>query len=261
MNYKIVTVDETNLSSYPQLICFINAKHPSHHLKMDWLRQRFAEGMKIKLLYPEGESKAAGFIEYVPGENAWRAVSAAGYMFIHCIWVSSTTWKNKGIGSLLVQDCIQDAEKQGMKGVAVLSSNDAFLARPDLFIKNGFSTISSTPPSYSLLVKSLQDAALPQINNWQQELRQYTGLNIIYSKQCPWVIRFISELDAYLNENGLTANKVELKTPAEAQHAPSPYASFSLINNAKLLADHYISFTRFTNILKKEKLISSKNQA
>lgn len=34
--------------------------------------------------------------------------------------------------------------------------------------------------------------------------------------------------------------------------APSIYATFNLINNGKLLADHYISLTRFNNIIKKE---------
>jgi hypothetical protein len=47
----------------------------------------------------------------------------------------------------------------------------------------------------------------------------------------------------------------ELKTPAEAQQAPSLYATFNLVFNGKLLADRYISLTRFNNILKKEKLI------
>jgi hypothetical protein len=47
----------------------------------------------------------------------------------------------------------------------------------------------------------------------------------------------------------------ELKTPADAQNAPSLYSVFNLINNGKLLADRYISLTRFNNILKKEKII------
>lgn len=34
-----------------------------------------------------------GFIEYLPGEHAWRAVHADGYLFIHCLWVVG---KSKG---------------------------------------------------------------------------------------------------------------------------------------------------------------------
>jgi hypothetical protein len=43
----------------------------------------------------------------------------------------------------------------------------------------------------------------------------------------------------------------ELKTPKQAQEAPSVYSVFTLIKDGKILADHYISSTRFRNILKK----------
>jgi hypothetical protein len=45
---------------------------------------------------------------------------------------------------------------------------------------------------------------------------------------------------------------VELKTAEQAQQAPSLYAVFNLVNDGKLLADHYISNTRFLNIVNKE---------
>ena len=82
-NYHIITVDESNFSAYPEVICFINSKHSSHHHKVEWLQQRYHEGLRSKLLFVEGERKAMGFIEYIPGEMAWRGVSANGYMFIN----------------------------------------------------------------------------------------------------------------------------------------------------------------------------------
>ena len=97
--FQIVSVNEQNISDHPQTVCYINPKHKSHHIKIDWLKQRFDEGYKIKLLYLEGEKRPSGFIEYTNGENAWRAVSAENYLFIHCIWVSANKYKNKGIGS------------------------------------------------------------------------------------------------------------------------------------------------------------------
>jgi hypothetical protein len=54
---------------------------------------------------------------------------------------------------------------------------------------------------------------------------------------------------------GIKPEITEISTSAAAQSAPSPYAVFTLINKGKILADHYISGTRFMNILKKEKLI------
>ena len=57
------------------------------------------------------------------------------------------------------------------------------------------------------------------------------------------------------DESLLKLNIVELTSPKEAQNAPSIYATFNLIYDGKLLADHYISARRFTNIIKKEKII------
>src|SRR5690606_15282945 len=48
---------------------------PGFLRKQAWLRQRFAEGMQFKLLQAVGR----GFIEYIPGELAWRAVHAPDY--------------------------------------------------------------------------------------------------------------------------------------------------------------------------------------
>ncbi|MFW6245807.1 MAG: hypothetical protein ACOC13_00015 [Tangfeifania sp.] len=83
LKYEIVSINRKNLHEYPDLVCFINAKHPAHALKTEWMEKQLSEGLRIKLLYLPGHKKAAGFIEYIPGENAWRAVSAKGYLFIH----------------------------------------------------------------------------------------------------------------------------------------------------------------------------------
>lgn len=255
MNYSIVTVNAENLSQYPQTICYINPKQKSFPLKIEWLKQRFAEGLTIKLLYPEGEAKPQGFIEYTRGENAYRAVSAKGFIFIQCIWVYGNTYKNKGIGSSLIEEVVKDAKTQSLCGVAVMTSTDAFMAKSALFLKNGFTSIEKASTGHELLVKQWQSCDIPRFSDWKSSLQKYSGLHIVYSKQCPWVARFVCELDDFIKDKGLVVTITELKTPQEAQSAPSPYATFSLINNGKLLVDHYISMTRFTNILKKEKLI------
>jgi len=94
---RIITIDRNNLADYPDCICFINANHPSHSLKTEWVENRLSEELRIKLLYLPNQKKAAGFIEYIPGENVWRAVSAKGYLFIHCIYIYPNANKNKGL--------------------------------------------------------------------------------------------------------------------------------------------------------------------
>lgn len=44
----------------------------------------------------------------------------------------------------------------------------------------------------------------------------------------------------------------ELKSAEEAKSAPSGFGVFSLVHNGELLEDHYISKTRFENIIRKE---------
>jgi len=53
-------------------------KAPGYLAKKQWLKERFAEGLHIKML----ELPQRGMIEYLPGEHAWRPVNSEGYMFI-----------------------------------------------------------------------------------------------------------------------------------------------------------------------------------
>ena len=245
----IIDVDENNISQYPPK-CFLNPKNEGYQIKLEWLKRRFSEGLKIKLLYLE--TKCIGFIEYVPGEYVWRAVDAKGYMFIHCIWISPNKHKEKGYGSLLVKECVKNAKKEGKYGIAVVTSEGPFMAGKDLFLKNEFKSIASAKPSFELMVKILKEGPLPKFNDWEKQLSKYEGLNIIYSNQCPWVTRSIKELSEITKKKGLKLKVTELKNAEQAQNAPSIYAVFNLIYNGKLLIDHYISNTRFLNIINKE---------
>jgi hypothetical protein len=245
----IIEVGPENLAEYPQVICYINPNHKHHHLKIDWLKQRFKEGLKIKLLYLEGEKKPVGFIEYVPGGYCWRAVNAKGYMFIHCLWTYGKNNQHKGLGRMLLEQVEQDAKD--MLGVAAVASGGAFMANTSIFIKNGYKVAAESGKD-QLLLKKFKEGPLPSILNWQAELAKYQDLTIIYSRQCPWVARFVEEIKPVLKKEKLEAHIIEMKSAAQAQKAPSLYAVFNLIYNGKLLADRYISVTRFYNIIKKE---------
>ena len=248
---KIININLKNISQYPPT-CFLNPNNEGYRIKLEWLKKRFTKEMRIKLLYLENEKKCNGFIEYIPGEYAWRAVDAKGYMFIHCIWITPNKNKKKGYGSLLIEECIKDAKKEGMLGVAVISSEGSFMAGKDVFLKNGFESVESAKPSFELMVKVLKKGLLPKFKDWEKQLSKYKGLNIIYSNQCPWVSRSIKEFSETAKKKGLKLEVIEIKTAKQAQSAPSIYGVFNLVYNGKLLADHYISNRRFQNILEKE---------
>jgi len=251
MNFKtnIVEVTADNIKEHPQAICFINPKHEFYHKKIDWLKEQFENGLRIKLLYLNGEKKPIGFIEYVPGEHCWRSVNAKGYMFIHCIWTNGKKHQHKGLGSLLIKEVEKDA--RDMLGVVLITSDKSFMATKEIFLKNGYKIISESGKD-QLMAKQFRNGPFPSVNNWQGELTKYKGLSIVYSKQCPWVARFIEEAKPIFEDKKLQPTIIELKTAAQAQKAPSLYGVFNLIYNGKLLADRYISTTRFLNIAKKE---------
>lgn len=51
---------------------------------------------------------------------------------------------------------------------------------------------------------------------------------------------------------GIDLKLKKIETVDEAKNAPSGFGTYSLIYNGKLIEDHYLSATRFRNILKKE---------
>jgi hypothetical protein len=64
--------------------CLTNPKHEGYRPKVEWLESRFAEGLRF-LLYRDEGGKPLAFLEYTPGEYAWRPVDAAGWLFVHCL--------------------------------------------------------------------------------------------------------------------------------------------------------------------------------
>ena len=173
-------------------------------------------------------------------------------MFIHCIWISPNKYKEKGYGSLLIKECVEDAKRERKYGVASVTSEGPFMAGKTLFAKNGFRPVAQAKPSFELMVKNIKKGPLPKFRDYEKQLEKYKGLNIVYSNQCPWVARSIPELREIAKKKGLPLKVSEIKTAKQAQGAPSVYAVFNLVNDGKILADHYISGKRFQNILEKE---------
>lgn len=132
-NVNIIDVNGENVEK-TGFFCFMSKrKSEGFKTKMDWVKARFDEGMRIKMpALPE-----RGFIEYIPGEYAWRAIHAEDYMVVHCLWVVGKS-KKKGLGGRLLEMCIEDAEKSGKKGVAMVTSEKVWLTGKKIFLKYGF---------------------------------------------------------------------------------------------------------------------------
>ena len=247
---EIIDTDSSNICGYG--FCgYRNIKEEGYRKKADWLKKRFCEGMRFKILHALDEG-AVGFIEYMPGEYTWRPIDARGYLTIHCIMIHRKKYKEAGYGSLLLEQCLRDAQKTKANGVAVVTSKGTWMAGSGLFVKHGFEAVDSAPPSFELLVKKMKRGPLPTFRGgWEERARSYgKGLVIIRSDQCPCIARFTRDILDTSKTLGMNTRVKELKTYQQAQNAPSPYGIFNIVYNGRLIADHPISKARFKNIMK-----------
>jgi len=252
---EIIDTNSDNILEYG--ICgYKDIKRAGYPEKVEWLKKRFQEGMKIKTLYSDKDG-TQGMIEYLPGEYCWRPVEADGYMFIHCIFSGfKKVYKGKGYGSLLLDECIEDARKEKMHGVAVVTRKGPFMAGEELFVKYAFEPVDTAPPDFNLLVKKFNsDSPAPKFKgNWEERLRRYDqGLTIIRADQCLYTVNNVREMnEAAENTFGIKPAIINLKNSNEAQNSPGAFGTFCVVFNGKIMANHPISKTRLINILNKE---------
>jgi GNAT superfamily N-acetyltransferase len=248
----VIDTNANNILEYG--VCgYKNIKREGYPEKIEWLKARFPEGMKIKTLYSD-EDGTQGMIEYIPGEYCWRPVEASGYMFIHCIFVGfKRAYKGKGYGSLLVDECLKDARKENMQGVAVVTRKGSFMAGKELFVKKGFEVVDKASPDFELLVRKLNKKApsLKFKGDWEKRLSQYgQGLTIIRADQCPYSVKNVREISETADKvYGIKPNVIELRNCQEAQNSPCPFGTFCIVYNGKVVAEAPISNTRFKNIM------------
>lgn len=234
---NIVSVNKENVSN-TGFFCYMSKKKTEgYQRKLRWLKDRFDEGMKIKML--DLKQGGRGFIEYTRGKYAWRAVDAKEYMLVHCIWVAGKS-KSKGYGSLLLNECIKDAKNAGMKGVAMVTSEGNWLVGKKFLQKNSFESVDQYPP-FELLVRKFSNAPSPSFSgNFEQKLKRYgEGLTIIRSDQCPYIDAGVKAALEAGKELGTKTQVVELKSAEDIrQLSPSPYGVFHIVYEGRLLNYH-----------------------
>ena len=169
MKPKIIDITWENLDQYAKgPACFTNPKSDGALMKFAWLKNRFPEGLKTKVTYSPEDKKVLGFIEYCPGEYAWRAVEASDYLFIHCLWIYGRKNQRQGLGSALVKAVINDSKQQKKLGVAVITSQGPFMADSSLFLKNGFKP-EAREDKFELLVKQQREGHRPSFTNHKNQ--------------------------------------------------------------------------------------------
>jgi predicted GNAT family acetyltransferase len=229
------------------------AKHKELRAKLDWFTEYYSKGLRIKVIVsPTGGYQ--GMIEYIPGEYAHRPVIARGFMFIHCIFAGfRNEFKGKGFATALIEECINDAKTQRMKGVSVVTRKGSFMANSEIFIKNGFAIVDQSKPDFQLLVNKFDPGDLDPYFNKEvlNDLKMYDqGLTIFRSPQCPYTEKNVMAImDTAKNKFKIKTQLIDLRDHLSAQSTPNPFGTFALIYNGEIISHHPISNTRFENII------------
>jgi N-acetylglutamate synthase-like GNAT family acetyltransferase len=225
--------------------------------KAEWLRKRFKEGLRLKLLLVnEGARRgfrARGFIEYVPSKCAWRGIKADEYMVIHCIWVVGKN-KRHGYGTELLRECLNDAK--GMNGVVVMTSEKTWLPRKDLFVKAGFEKVDSMH-HFELYAKRFSEKApLPRFSPVpESKLKKYaSGITVFKSDQCPYADKY-TKLVAHIAEKADIPFRIrQVENCEEAQNNVDPYGTFCVTFEGKVLTYRNVTKELSDSISKKRKI-------
>jgi hypothetical protein len=127
------------------------------------------------------------------------------------------------------------------------------MAGSDLFIKAGFVSVQSSPP-YELLVKKFKKAAPDPrfIVDRERVLKRYKkGLTILAADQCPWFPKWVEEIAEASRALGLKTKVVRVRSAKQSRELPTPYGTFSIVYDGKLIAERPVSAARFRNIMSK----------
>lgn len=246
---SIVKVGPENLEKCG-IGCIRDRNHPGYAQKVDWLQKCFGEGLRI-LLSRDEKANPLGFLEYVPGEFAWRPVDAQGWLLIHCLWVVSASQRHSGLGSRLIRACVEKAERDSSTGVAAIVSNGLWMAGEKIFLNSGFKKVAQCD-RFGLVIYPVKKGPEPRFREIGRNARKFRGLHIVYSNQCPMLSKSATDISEMAAEHGLKLRITVLKNAQEAQNAPSYYGSFNLLWNGRLLSDHYVSKGHFRNLLRNE---------
>lgn len=256
MTAGITIIDLTPENIGPYGVCGykVARKHQELLHKIEWFKKYYPQGLRMKALVSE-EGGYQGMLEYLPGELAHRPVNASGYMFIHCIFMGfKKEFKGRGYATALINACIDDARTQSMLGVAMVTRKGSFMAKPDIFLKNGFEVVDKAKPDFQLLaLKFHEQTKNPSFKaDMQENLIPYTeGLTILRSVQCPYNEKNVQAIMKTARKKfKLQTRLLDLEDAEAVQNNPCAFGTFCLILNGEIISYHPISNTRFENMVR-----------
>lgn len=226
LNADFINLTTENLAG-EHLCCIIRSKklHPGVEAKRQWLSDRLKEGHVFRKL----NAKATVFIEYAPLETAWVPIIGDNYHYLYCLWVSGS-YKGKGYGRALMEDCLADAKAKGKSGVCMLGSakQKAWLSDQAFAKKFGFEVVDTTENGYELLALSF-DGTTPRFTQNAKKLKiENKELTIYYDMQCPFVYQNIEKIKQYCETNDVPASFIQVDTLQKAKALPCVFNNWGV---------------------------------
>ena len=218
--------------------------------KKAWLADRFDEG----LVFLKSRERGKCFIEYIPAENAWIPLDAAGYIYIDCLWVSGAL-KGHGYSNDLLGACIRDAKSQGKKGLCILSSakKKPFLADPKYLKHKSFEVCDEADNGIQLWHLPFDGKTeKPRFRECAKHPHvEGRGYVLYYTSQCPFNAKYVPVIEKVAEEQGVSFRAVHLQSREEAQNAPTPVTTYALFFDGEYLTNEQMNDKRFLKLLGK----------
>ncbi|MCR5150594.1 MAG: YoaP domain-containing protein [Clostridiales bacterium] len=245
MEYIKVTGD--NLEQEHICCAISNNKDVQVSSKKAWLADRFDDG----LVFLKSTERGKCFIEYIPAENAWVPIEAAGYIYIDCLWVSGS-FKGHGYSNDLLNACITDSSAKGKLGLCILSSakKKPFLADPKYLKHKGFTLCDEADNGiqlwylpFSAGVKAPAFKACAKHPHTDEN-----GYVLYYTSQCPFNAKYVPVVEQTAKENGIPFKAVHIESKEAAQNAPTPITTYALFYNGEYLTNEQMNDTKFLKL-------------
>ncbi len=246
MDYLRVTKE--NLES-EHICCAISSNRDAQVAsKKAWLADRFDDG----LVFLKSVERGKCFIEYIPAENAWNPLDAAGYMYIDCLWVSGS-FKGHGYSNDLMNACVLDSGEKGKIGLCILSAarKKPFLADPKYLKYKGFSVCDEADNGIQLWYLPFSPGAKPP------RFRDYArhphvdepGFVLYYTSQCPFNAKYVPIVEQTARDHGVPFRAIHLESKETAQAAPTPVTTYALFRDGEYLTNEQMNEAKFLKLL------------
>ena len=245
---EYIRVTKENIEKEHICCAISNNKDVQVSSKKQWLTERFDDG----LVFLKSVERGKCFIEYIPAEAAWNPITADGYMYIDCLWVSGS-FKGHGYSNDLLNECITDSKAKGKKGLCILSSKKKkpFLADPKYLKYKGFTVCDESDNGIQLWYLPFSpDMEKPKFRECAKHPHiDDKGYVLYYTNQCPFNAKYVPIVGQTAREHDVSFRAVHIESREDAQNAPTPITTYALFCDGEYLTNEQMNDKKFLKLI------------